>query len=29
MVVARAPDQKKALRDALAELHRLLGALAA
>jgi AcrR family transcriptional regulator len=29
MVVARAPDQKRALRDALAELHRLLGSLAA
>jgi hypothetical protein len=29
MVVARAPDQKRALRDALAELRRLLAALAA
>jgi AcrR family transcriptional regulator len=28
MVVARAPDQRKALRDSLAELHRLLGSLA-
>jgi AcrR family transcriptional regulator len=29
MVVARAPDQDAALRDALAELHRLLSSLAA
>jgi AcrR family transcriptional regulator len=29
MVVARAPDQDTALRDALAELHRLLSSLAA
>jgi AcrR family transcriptional regulator len=28
MVVARAPDQDAALRDALAELHRMLGSLA-